>query len=75
MGMGVISVPVWIMDTSSTTLCLKKSSYLWTLCNFFKSKQIFKIFALVSIWNLLQEATKMQYVFISAMSAECLHKI
>ena len=39
----------------TTTLCLKKSSHLWTLCNFVKSEQIKKIFALLeSVWNLLQ---------------------
>ena len=42
-------------DEPLTTLCLEKSSYLLTLCNFVKSYPIFKIFALLkSVWNLLQ---------------------
>jgi len=38
------------------TLCLKKSSHLYTLCNFVRSWPIFKVYALLkNLWNLPQK--------------------
>ena len=60
---------------NKSTLCLKKSSHLYTLCNFVKSQPMFTLFALLeSVWNLLQNPYSITHLTLG-MSLHNLEKL